>query len=462
MFIGRQNELKLLNQLYESNSFECLILYGRRRIGKTFLLDEFAKKTNSLYFQAQESTDQYNLSLFSQKVLSKFPGPSYLKEFSNWHDCFQYLYENLQKEPCVLMIDEFPYLAYQNSSTLSLWQEFIDHSLRKTKTLLILCGSSISFMESEVLGYQSPLFGRRTAQLKLEELTFFDAQPFYSNFCYEDQIKLYCTLGGTPYYLSMIKSDESADDNIKRLFFSNYGYMYNEMGMLLKQELREPAVYNRVIQAIACGKTKMNEICDYVNESSSKVSKYLSNLIQLQIIEKHLPFGESEGKSRKGVYQLYDLGFRFYYRFVFQKQASINTGLGDNVYDQDVKPFLSDYLGYGFEKICIQYLVKENLKGNLPIQFARIGNWWGNNPKEKKEEEIDIMADDNMNLIIGECKYKNEKVEFSILQQQIERSKLFPKYKNYHYFIFSKSGFDFDVHTVDKAFHCITLEELCK
>ena len=394
MFIGRQNELKLLNQLYESNSFECLILYGRRRIGKTFLLDEFAKKTNSLYFQAQESTDQYNLSLFSQKVLSKFPGPSYLKEFSNWHDCFQYLYENLQKEPCVLMIDEFPYLAYQNSSTLSLWQEFIDHSLRKTKTLLILCGSSISFMESEVLGYQSPLFGRRTAQLKLEELTFFDAQPFYSNFCY--------------------------------------------------------------------GKTKMNEICDYVNESSSKVSKYLSNLIQLQIIEKHLPFGESEGKSRKGVYQLYDLGFRFYYRFVFQKQASINTGLGDNVYDQDVKPFLSDYLGYGFEKICIQYLVKENLKGNLPIQFTRIGNWWGNNPKEKKEEEIDIMADDNMNLIIGECKYKNEKVEFSILQQQIERSKLFPKYKNYHYFIFSILGFDFDIHTVDKAFHCITLEELCK
>ncbi|AEM74896.1 ATP-binding protein [Caldicellulosiruptor acetigenus] len=443
MFIGREYELQTLNKLYSEDRFHFVIIYGKRRVGKTTLLAEFCKDKPSIFFVAEEYNDKMALESFSNKILSYFGLEGLLNGFESWEKAFLFLAQKAKDERLVVVIDEFPYMVNSNKSIPSILQRLIDHNLKNTKLFLIVCGSSVSFMEKEVLAYKSPLYGRRTAQIVVEPFNFFDSRKFFENFSFEEQVIAYGILGGIPQYLRIFDDRMDIYENIKTKILDKSSYLYEEPKLLIKQELREPALYNSIIEAIALGSSKLSEIATKVGVDTDKCAKYLSILIDLKIIEKLSPVAEKE-KSKKSIYRIKDNFFRFWYRFVFSNKELIEQGLADEVIEKKIKPFMSYFIGPVYEQVCIDYMKMLNKEKKLPFTFEKIGKWWGTNPIKKCEEEIDIVAIGENKAIFGECKWKNKKMGISELHSLIEKSSIF-NYEDKYYILFSKSGFEEDL-----------------
>lgn len=438
MFIGRERELNALERLYQSNKFEFAVIYGRRRVGKTALINKFIDDKNAIYFMGVESNAKQNLENLSKSIMEYVSGTEIDSIFSSFQSALEYVFKLSEKERIILAIDEYPYVARSSKSLASTLQLLIDKYKDKSKLMLILCGSSMSYMEDHVLAYKAPLYGRRTAQMKLVPFDFEETCRYFKNFSDEDKALIYGVVGGTPQYLLQIDDNLSVEENIKNTFLNPVSFLYEEPINLLKQEVREPAIYTAVIAAIATGASRMSEISGKVGEDTNVCSMYLKNLINLGIVQKETPYGEKA--SRKSVYSIEDNMFRFWYRFVFENNSIIARGAADLVYKR-IEPQLSDYMGKVFEEICRQYLWKQLLSGNCPVEFASLGRWWGNNPKEKRQEEIDIMGEQDKNIaLFAECKWTNEKVDLGVLETLVKRSELF-NYKTKHYYLFSKSGF---------------------
>lgn len=437
MFIGREKELNTLEKMYSSNSFECMVVYGRRRVGKTTLLNEFIKEKKAIFYPGVDSNEKQNLELFSSSIMSAVGGADTV--FRTWVDALDYVYEVAKEERVVLVIDEYPYLANCYSGMSSLLASYIDHKFLNSKLFLILCGSSLSFMEHQVLGYQSPLYGRRTGQMKILPFTFSECKQYYNYFNKEDLAVAYGITGGIPLYMSKIHDKDSIEDNIKDNFFDTAAYLFEEPGNLIKQECREPMQYNAIIRAIATGASKMNEITLKAGmNDTAATSNYINKLISLGIVKKESPY--KVNSSKKTIYLLEDSMFRFWYRFVPENMGMIQQGGKERVYDK-IKEQISAYMGFVFEDICKQYLWRENLAGRLPIEFSDIGRWWGNDTLKKQETEIDLLADNEQGeAIFAECKWRNEAVGESELKELQHQSTLF-HYKRNVLILFSKAGF---------------------
>jgi AAA+ ATPase superfamily predicted ATPase len=444
MFVSRENELHALQELYNENKFQMIVMYGRRRVGKTTLISEFIKNKPAIFFSAGEANNKMNLAMFSEEVYAFFDIPKVTGAFNNWHDAFMFIAEKAKTQKFILAIDEFPYIAEVNKEVKSILQNIIDHELLDTKLYLILCGSQISFMEREVLGYKSPLFGRRTAQFRVDSFDYYDAAKMLPFATSEDKIKYYACVGGTPHYLAQIDKESTFEENIKKLFFRPRGYLYSEPTMLLQQELREPAMYNSIISAIATGANRLNDIAVKVDEDTAKVMKYINTLVGLKIIQKDIPFGENPERSRKGIYKLSDNCFKFWYRYVFLNKTSIENGLGDEVAENYVFPELSSFSGrHAVEDICKQYIIRRSKERKLPFLALNFGTWWGNDPETKTNADIDIVADNKheKKVILCECKWKNEKTDVNEIKKLMEKSRLLPGYNEYHYMFFSRAEY---------------------
>lgn len=438
MFVGRERELKALDTIYRSDKFEFAVLYGRRRVGKTALINEFIRDKKAIYFMGVESNAKQNLENFSKSIMEFNTDIFADTSFSSFQTALEYVFHLAEKERIVLAIDEYPYVARASKSLASTLQLLIDKRKDTSKLMLILCGSSMSYMEDHVLAYKAPLYGRRTAQMKLLPFDFEETCRYLSGMSDEDKALMYGVVGGTPQYLLQINNKLSVADNIKNTFLNPTSFLFEEPLNLLKQEVREPAIYTAIITAIATGHSRMSEISSKVGEESNVCAIYLKNLVSLGIVEKETPYGEKT--SRKSVYSIADNMFRFWYRFVLENNSVIARGAADLVYKR-IEPYFADYMGKVFEDICTQYLWKQLLTGNSPIEFTALGRWWGNNPATKSQAEIDIMGkQDKDTVLFGECKWTNEKVDPGVLETLIQRSKIF-HYKNTHLYLFSKSGF---------------------
>ena len=442
-FVGRDREIKKLHTLYQDEGFQFVVIYGRRRVGKTMLINEFLKGKRSAYYMAVEGTAKENLTGISKALLTEGASDFYMPEFSDFESLLLYI-DHLCKnsdgqERLVIAIDEFPYLAASYPAISSMLQSHIDQCWKNSNLFLILCGSSMSFMEEQVLGYKSPLYGRRTAQFKLHPFSYFEAKEMLSEFSTEEQAVLYGVTGGIPEYLSRIRSNQSMDDNIKELFFDESGRLFDEPGNLLKQELQDPSSYHSIITAIAGGASRLNEIATKTGLASSGCSAQIQSLITLGIIKKETPLTEGI-KSRKTLYTLEDFMFLFWYRFVRPNLSGIMRGIGETIYGVSVKPQISHFMGYIFEEICKQYLYLPQIYMTLPFPAGEFARWWRNNPKKKRQEEIDLMAENGLEAIFGECKWRNELADVDILETLQERSGLF-HYQKQSYMIFSKTGF---------------------
>ena len=437
MFIGRENELNTLNRLYHSHKFEFAVIYGRRRVGKTALINEFVKDKDNIFFTGVETNAKQNLDNLSRSIMEYNTGIVTGASFNNFQMALEHVFELAKTKKIVFVIDEYPYVARASKSLASTLQLLIDKNKDTSKLFLILCGSSMSYMEDHVLAYKAPLYGRRTAQFKIKPFEFLEACRYFKNFSDEDKALAYGVVGGTPQYLMQIDDTRSIEENIKNTHLNPSSSIFEEPNNLLKQEVREPAIYNAVITAIATGSSKMNEISNKIDEDTSVCATYIRNLITLGIVKKESPYGEKS--TRKTIYSIEDNMFRFWYRFVPENISVISRGAVDLAYNR-IAPELSSYMGGVFEDICKQYLWKLLLEGKCAVNFTDLGRWWGANPKTKSQEEIDIMGADKDTVLLAECKWTNEKVDLGVLETLVERSTLF-SYKKTHFYLFAKTGF---------------------
>lgn len=438
MFIGREKELGNLNRLYTSDKFEFAVIYGRRRVGKTAIINEFTKEKPSICFTGVETNEKQNLENFSKCILEYVTKKPANTSFDSFQTALEFVFELAKEERIVLVIDEYPYVARASKSLASTLQLLIDKYKDTSKLFLILCGSSMSYMEDQVLAYKAPLYGRRTAQFKVHPFEFQEACKYFTQLSDEDKALAYGIVGGTPQYLLQLNDKLSIEDNIKNTYLNPASSIYEEPQNLLKQEVREPAIYNAIIAAIATGYSKISEISTKVGEDTSVCATYIKNLVSLGIVKKETPFGEDS--TRKTIYSIEDNMFRFWYRFVPENTSIISRGATDLAYNR-IKPHLSDYMGDVFEDICKQYLWSLLLAGKCVIDFTDIGRWWGTNPKTRQQVEIDIVGTDDKNTaLFGECKWTNEKVDLGILEGLIKKSQLF-HYQNKYYYLFAKNGF---------------------
>lgn len=438
MFWGRERELAELNRLYDTGKFQFPVVYGRRRVGKTALINEFVKDKPTIYFTGVETNEKQNLENFSKSIWNLKTGQETDASFTSFQAALEYVFQLAEKEQLVLVVDEYPYVARACQSLASTLQLLIDRNKDNSKLFLILCGSSMSFMEENVLAYKAPLYGRRTAQFKIRPFDFFETCVWYKDRDIFEQALLYGIVGGTPQYMLQMNPKVSVEENIKNNFLNPNSFLYEEPGNLLKQEVREPAIYNAIITAIANGYSKLSEISGKVGEETSVCATYIKNLVSLGIVKKETPYGEET--TRKTIYSLEDNMFRFWYRFIPENSSAITRGTTDLVYRR-IEPHLNDYMGLVFEEICKQYLWKQLICGEIPVYFMDLGRFWGTNPKNRQQFEIDIMgAEDKDTALFGECKWRNEKVDLDVLETLMERGNLF-HFQNKYYYVFAKNGF---------------------
>ena len=439
-FYCRDEELRKLNKRYENGKFECVVIYGRRRVGKTALINEFCKDKPTIFFSALNTTGKENLEALSKAIMSfERPNAESSPEFTTYDAALDELTALSKEQRIVFVIDEYPYLAKAKPAISAMLQHIIDHKWTDSKMYLILCGSSMSFMESQVLGKESPLYGRRTAQFKIMPLDYKETAVFHPNLSEEDNALIYGITGGVPHYINKLDVRDSVDEALMENLFDRSSYLYEEPANLLKQELREPAIYNAIIKAIAEGASRLNDITTKVGEENSVVAKYLKTLIDLGIVKKETPITEKPGK--KTIYLLADNFFRFWYRFVPVNASAIDSGRITKAYPHAVKQYFPDYMGLIFEKMCQDYLLY--YANDLPIELSEIGQWWGTDHQKKKQIQIDIVGTpvEGNDYIIGSCKYRNEKIGLDELELIREYAAVFGKGANYHYYIFSKGGF---------------------
>lgn len=446
-FIGRKSELNKLNEEYNRNS-SFVVIYGRRRVGKTTLIKEFLKNKTAFYFLATEELESQSMKRLAGVVARTTKNKLLQKAvFTDWLDLFQVIADYKPNEKKILVIDEFPYLVKTNSAFPSILQNAWDEILKDHNVMLILSGSFIGMMQKYALSYESPLYGRRTAQIRLAPLTFtniYDVQklPF------EQAVEQYAITGGVPKYLEFFEDNRPLEEQLKATVLSKNGFLYEEPNFLLKSESVTAVNYFSIIKAIADGNHKLGKIASVLGLDTSFLTPYLSTLSDLGFIEKRTPITEKNPeKSRKGLYFISDNFFRFWFYYVYPYRGELELDNMQIVLDEMNKDFKGRFVVFAYEDICkniLQQLCKNGLISFVP---SRIGSYWLND--FDGDTEIDVMSVDHQNKMVfaGECKYYAKPVDATVyfaLKEKVDDSKeirkSFPNYKII-YGVFSKSGF---------------------
>lgn len=437
--LGRKEEMSHLEELYNSNTFEFLVMYGRRRVGKTTILQEFADHSNSIFFPAREKNDALNLEDFSKVVQYHF-NQRFIASFQSWEDAFDYIGEKIEQRTAII-IDEFPYIADENPSIKSILQHTIDHSWKNKNIFLILCGSSVSIMENEVMGRKSPLHDRQTSSLEIKPFDYLESSNFFPNYTNEEKLIAYGILGGIPRYLEAFDSNESIEKNVANKIIRNGAYLHEEPDNLLKAELRETNVYSSILSAIANGRNKIIDIANFIHEDRTKVAKYLITLQTLRLIEKRVPCMEPE-TSKKSIYVIKDNFFKFWFRYEFTNNSYYSM-LGAKDASEEIMNDISNLMGDAFEEICKEYIIRLAKQRKLPFIPYYLGKWWGTNPAIKAQDDVDLLAVDKTGkrAIFIECKFTSQPMPYDEYEDLVTATKAFPRIEEKQLWFISKSGY---------------------
>ena len=437
--INRERELRFLVEKFHEEFAQLIILWGRRRVGKTYLLKEFCSQYPAIYFLATKSSKKDQLFQLSEAIAEFFNDSLLMiKPFSEWQQVFIYLKEK-RSQRFALIIDEFPYLISTDPAIPSIFQKGWDEYLvQNDNIMLILNGSSISMMEKEVLGASSPLYGRRTGQWKLEPFNLIETAGFFQGANLVRLVEIYSVIGGIPYYAQLFDPKLDIEENIKRKILKKGEVLYEEVDFLLREEFREPRSYFPILSVIAGGSHKFGEIASKTGMDKSNLTKYLSILDQLHITYREVPVTEKiPHKSKKGLYFIRDPFINFWFRFVRRNLRYLEMEKIDFVWQEKLSPEFDYYVSRHCEKIIVDVL--EARIGTLPFDCERLGRYWD------KNIEIDIMALDGeeKNVLLGEIKWQKKPVGIRTLEELREKAqklKVLSDSRNYLLLI-SKSGF---------------------
>ena len=465
MFIGRKKELQFLEDLCASKKFEMLIMHGRRRVGKSFLLAHFASRHNqdTVFFTADKGSEKGNVQRFCMELKRVLNAGDFLDSLETWQSVYSYIESTEITKRITIIIDEFTYLYNSNPAYDSGLQNAIDRILKNKNIFLILCGSEVSVIEELFDNSTKPLYGRKTADLKLKPFTYKEAKAFFPKYNNEEILTAYSILGGMPLYLSLFDDSLSIRENIIKNCLSTTGYLFNEIDTLLRMELKETFFYKNIMLAINSGASTLNNIKTKIGDDSAKIAKYINVLVNLGFIKAETPVGEKV-KARNTLYSIDDNYFAFYFRFIYKHLNMLNGLISPAIYYN--KEFSTDnlntYIGHRFEQICTQFLKEKAYNGELPFFAEEVGRWWGNNPIEKRQEEIDIVAQDSENAILCECKYTEKPFDEKELSD-LQASAPCIKRNNKYFWIFSRKGVSAEVKKIiqnQSNYKVITVKDL--
>ena len=428
----------MLEKCYASGKAEFFVLYGRWRVGKTELLARFCEGKRSIFFVSDLGSEISLRTALSTAVNTTLFGPNQMNAvYSTWEDLFHALAQAAKNYQLVVVLDEFPYLVTAHPPLATILQRVWDQTLKNSQIMLILCGSYIGMMEETVLGYQAPLYGRRTAQYLLEPLKFKDARLFYPSFDLEDQVRAYAVYGGTPAYLRTLKPQQSLRENILDGILSRGSFLYDEVRFVLQQELREPRNYFAIMQAIAAGKTRLNEIKQATGIEGA--TAYLDTLQQLHLVDCLVPVTVTQPqKSRRGIYRLKDPYLHFWFRYVHPNRSQLERGGAQIILENQVIPEIDHFSSLTFEEVCQQFFWQAGISGKLPFVPTNIGNWWNAN------EEVDLVVLVENDAILVESKWTSRPVGVDVLAELERKSNLIrPELENrqIRFALCARSGF---------------------
>lgn len=429
--IGRSSETAWLTERLTSGDREMVIVYGRRRVGKTTLVTQVLEDlpVPSIYYLCDQRGVRHNAKRFATEsagILEDIP-----PDIDGFAGAFEYIASRVDG-PVVVALDEFSYLVEADDTIPSVFQRIVDDILAETEVSLVLLGSSISMMEEGVLSYESPLYGRRTGQWRLQPLSIGEAAGFFPGYHPEEMIETYSAVGGIPSYLEQFDTDRSLATNIEEAILSKGSFLYEEPEFLLRQELREPGTYMSILEAIAHGATRVSEIAGEINRDASTLSRYLRNLTQLGLVERETPVTD---KDARGVYQIVDHFLRFWFRFVLPNRGTLERGHTNSV-RTSIMESLPMHTSWTFEAICRDAV----RKGGVPVACNSVGRWW------YKTEEIDVVGldEESDTLLLGECKWSSNLVDVGLLaslEDLVPEVRWRGQDRTVKYALFSRQGF---------------------
>lgn len=462
-FYGRVGELEALQDAYERPSAEMAIVYGCRRVGKTALIQKFCHGKPYFFYTAKAWKDAYQLDQFSQAV-GAFCGNRQLR-FLDWTAALKAIAAWPAPSRKVIVVDEFQYIAKERPSILSELQVLWDEELCRENILLILCGSAVSFIAKEVLGEKNPLYGRARTVMKVRPLPFLTVAEFVPSYSADDVFRGYAALGGIPYFWQGVNPHRSMTENLAVNILRSNGFLNDEAQSVLRQEFRDPATYNAILQSIAFGATSRNEIAQKSLVDSRTLSKYLTVLEDMDFVVKEHPifagWGDL-GNASRGLYRIADPYVKFWFRFLASNSTLIMTRQeAISEWAAAVEPFFADFAAGTFEQVCRQYLTRLHFSGKLPFHLTTLGRWWRNGT------EIDLVGADHdrRHCIAAECKYQNQKVSIKVLRSLQAKCEQLPVAEDavFHYWIFSRMGFDdalIDLAAKDPYLHLVGMKQL--
>ena len=441
-FINRDKEMDFLKKEYSRDTSSLIVVYGRRRIGKTALISEFGKDKNMLYFLASEESEKQNREQFKDQV-AVFTNNELLKNASvnSWDLVFKAFVEFNTSEKKLIVIDEFQYLGKANSAFPSIFQRIWDTILKNENMMVILCGSLISMMEAQTLSYNSPLYGRRTGQIKLKQIPFRYYNEFFPHKNKKELIEYYAVTGGVPKYIELFHDSSDIYSAINNNILTKQSFLYEEPHFLLQNEVSEIGSYFSIIKTIAAGNQKLSKIATRLELKQTGLTKYLKTLINLDILEREVPITEENPeKSKRGLYKIKDNFICFWFKFIYPQMSFLETDQPEFVLKKINKNLVDSHISFIYENICIEEMWRLNGANFFDFVFDKVGRWWNN------DTEIDIVAfeSSSVGIIFGECKYTEKPVDTDIFYSLVQKAKKVSwkiNSRKEQYILFSISGF---------------------
>ncbi len=452
-FIGRKKELEFLNFTYKSNKKEFGVIYGKRRIGKTAIIEEFVEGKNCIFFQAKRTSSYGNLKSFSKVINEKIGNDSNFV-YEDFESALNALNVFSNKGRLIIVIDEYPYILEQMTSFSSYLQEFIDHA--SDNIFLLLSGSDVSFLKKEIKDHNSPLYKRRTFEMEIKKLDFDEAKLFLDDFDNETKSKYLSLMSSYPYYLASINHQLSFEENVRNSLFNQYGTFFDLPDQILSNTLKTQDVYNAILEAITHRKRSIKEIASYIHEDESKVAKYLITLQNAEIVMKCETF---MGNKKTVFYEIKDNLLKFWYLFIFANIERIK--INGNIVFNELKEKIDLFISHEFEKTAILYLEQLNKDGKLPTVFNEVKPYKVEKSILDRSIKIDGLSRQEDYLLVMEAKYRNNKFSLSMLNHLKESVSVFPSKLRRIYYIFSKNGFENDVLSIkENDIHLFSLDDL--
>ena len=456
-FLGRETERNRLHKMIDRQTFCSVLVYGRRRVGKSELIKQCLRESNaqSIYYESKQTAELSNVASLAELISEAFNFPPL--SFSSMEACLDYIFKAAIDKNLVLVLDEYPYLRNSITGLDSIIQTLIDKYRDTSKLKLILCGSFVDVMKSLLMN-ENPLYGRIDQTIDLKPMDYWESALFYPNYSPENKIRLFSVFGGIPYYNRLIDSNITVRENIEELIASSGARLENEVAMFLKSEISKITNANEVFEAMSRGYSKYNDILSQSHVSSSPtLADVLERLISMEVVEKQVPIND-ENNRRKAGYFISDQLSRFYFRYIFRYASQLSVMDQRVFWDRYIQEdFENQFVPKAFETVCKQYLIRQNRKGALPEVFDKIGKYWYDDPESKTNGEFDVVTKDPKGYIFYEVKFRKGQITNDIIQKeitQVEKTDLHP----YKYGFFSRSGFF--VKRLDNQLVLISLEDL--